>query len=123
MLNGTLVSLFGGLFDTPRVGKPSPPFTISTFDNRKITLADLAGDVIVLNFWATWCTPCRVELPMLDNYVRSHPRADLKLFAVTTEDSVPDYELKPLAKVLSFPLARRIPVAVMATWAPCRPTS
>jgi cytochrome c biogenesis protein CcmG, thiol:disulfide interchange protein DsbE len=108
MANGTLVGLFGGLFDMPRVGKPSPPFTVTTFDGRKFTLLDLAGDVIVLNFWATWCAPCRVELPMLDSYVRSHPHPDLKLFAVTTENSVPNSKLKPLAAVLSFPLAKQI---------------
>jgi cytochrome c biogenesis protein CcmG/thiol:disulfide interchange protein DsbE len=102
------VGLFGGLLDYPRVGKPAPAFTLTTFDNRKIRLADLAGDVVVLNFWATWCAPCRVELPMLDGYIRRHPKADLKLFAVTTEGSVPNEKLKPLASVLSFPLAKGI---------------
>jgi peroxiredoxin len=104
----TLTGFLGGMFDYPKVGKSAPPFTITTFDHRTITLADLAGKVVVLNFWATWCAPCRVELPMLDTYLRRHPSDDLKLFAVTTEGSVPDSKLKPLASVLSFPLATRI---------------
>ena len=104
----TLTSFLGGMFDYPRVGKAAPPFTIVTFDHRTIKLADLAGKVVVLNFWATWCAPCRVELPMLNAYVMEHPSDDLKLFAVTTEDSVPDSRLRPLAKLLSFPLATRI---------------
>jgi thiol-disulfide isomerase/thioredoxin len=104
----TLTGFLGGMFDYPKVGKPAPPFTIVTFDRRTIRMADLAGKVVVLNFWATWCAPCRVELPMLDAYVRHHPSDDLKLFAVATEDSVPDSKLKPLANALSFPLATRI---------------
>ena len=104
----TLTAFLGGMFDYPKVGKPAPPFTVVTFDRRTIKLADLAGKVVVLNFWATWCAPCRVELPMLDAYVRDHPSDDLKLFAVTTEGSVPDSKLRPLARVLSFPLATSI---------------
>jgi thiol-disulfide isomerase/thioredoxin len=108
LVGATTVSFLGGLFDSPHVGKPSPPFTITSFDGRRVTLADLAGKVVVLNFWATWCAPCRIELPMLDAYIRRRHDADLQLFAVTTEDSVPDSKLRPLARVLSFPLCTRI---------------
>ena len=107
-VGATLTGFLGGMFDTPHVGKTSPPFTLTTFDNQKITSAELAGKVVVLNFWATWCGPCRIELPMLDAYVRRHPGDDLKLFAVATEDSVPNAKLKPLAAVLSFPLVKSI---------------
>jgi thiol-disulfide isomerase/thioredoxin len=102
------VGFFSDLFPVARVGKPAPPFSITTFDGRHISQADLAGKVVVLNFWATWCAPCRIELPMLDRYLRDHPSDDLKLFAVTTEGSAPNSVLRPLAKVLSFPLATNI---------------
>ena len=109
LIGGTLlVGVFGGLFDRAKVGKPAPPFTLTTYDHQKVSLADLAGKVVVLNFWATWCAPCRVELPLLDAYVRVHSTPDLKLFAVATEDSVPSSQLRPLADELSFPLALRI---------------
>jgi cytochrome c biogenesis protein CcmG/thiol:disulfide interchange protein DsbE len=108
VLGGTLVGLFGDMFSYAKIGRPAPPFTITTFDKQKVSLPDLAGKVVVLNFWATWCAPCRVELPMLDGYLRRHPSDDLKLFAVTTEGSVPNAKLQPLASVLSFPLATSI---------------
>jgi cytochrome c biogenesis protein CcmG, thiol:disulfide interchange protein DsbE len=108
VVGGTLVGLFGDLFAYAKVGSPAPPFTVTTFDKQKFSLTDLAGKVVVLNFWATWCAPCRVELPMLDGYLRRHPGDDLRLFAVTTEGSAPNSKLKPLASVLSFPLATSI---------------
>jgi thiol-disulfide isomerase/thioredoxin len=102
------VGLFGDMVAVAKVGRPAPPFTVTTFDGRRVTREDLAGKVVVLNFWATWCAPCRIELPMLDRYLRDHPDGDLQLFAVTTEGSVPDSALRPLARQLSFPLATRI---------------
>lgn len=89
-----------------KIGNPAPKFTLVTYDKQKITLEDLKGEVIILNYWATWCGPCKRELPLLDAYVRRHP--ELKVYAVATEDSVPAAKLKPLAGVLSFPLIAHI---------------
>ena len=58
----------------------------------------LQGKVVLVNFWATWCAPCRLELPALDAYVRKMNSQDLVVYAVTTEGSVPDSKLKPLPK-------------------------
>jgi thiol-disulfide isomerase/thioredoxin len=69
---------------------------------------DLRGKVVVLNYWATWCGPCRVELPDMDTYMRKHPGAPLAIYAITTEGSLPDSKLKPLAAALSFPLIKKI---------------
>ena len=91
-----------------KVGQAAPDFTVTTFDGRKVALEELRGKVVVLNFWATWCGPCRVELPELDAYVRRHRSDDLVIFAVTTEGSVPAYKLRPLAAAVSFPMATRI---------------
>lgn len=46
-------------------GEPAPYFALDTIDGEILTLEDLQGNVIVLNFWATWCAPCRVEIPDL----------------------------------------------------------
>ncbi|MDI7775662.1 TlpA disulfide reductase family protein [Asticcacaulis sp. EMRT-3] len=96
----------------PRIGAVAPAFTLYTFDHRRVTLADLSGKVVVLNYWATWCGPCKHEMPLIDAYVRqynkTHTRHDLMVFAVTVDNTVPDAELQPLADQLSFPLVTRI---------------
>jgi len=92
----------------PAVGRPAPEFEATTFDGQKVRLADLRGDVVILNFWATWCGPCKVELPLLDAYYRARSSVGLRVLAVATEDSVPASYLRPLSKALAFPLVRRI---------------
>ena len=89
-------------------GQSAPKFTISTFDKQKITSDQFKGQVVIVNLWATWCGPCKRELPELDAYYRQHAKDGLRIFAATTEDSVPDYLLKPLSAMLAFPLAHRL---------------
>ncbi|MDB5677726.1 MAG: thiol:disulfide interchange protein [Sphingomonas bacterium] len=79
-----------------KVGEMAPDFTLKLTDKTKITRDELRGQVVVLNFWATWCGPCRTELPLLDAYYQTQQKAGLRVFAVATEDSVPAYQMKKL---------------------------
>lgn len=92
----------------PKVGEPAPPTELVLIDGTRIKLADLHGQVVVLNFWATWCVPCRTELPLLDNYYRVQKRGGLRVFAVTTEDSLPTFKLKPLFAAMAIDPVRKI---------------
>lgn len=91
-----------------KVGQPAPDADLMLVDGSKVKLSALHGQVVVLNFWATWCVPCRKELPLLDAYARARAAAGLKVFAVTTEDSVPLYQLKPLFAALTIAPVRRL---------------
>ena len=87
---------------SPKVGEPAPPFSLTTVDGRKVSLADLRGQVVVLNFWATWCAPCKRELPTLDAFYQLTRQHGLQVFAITTEDSVPRSKLAALFKALAI---------------------
>ena len=92
----------------PLIGQPAPDFQLTLVDGSKVSLDQLKGDVVVLNFWATWCGPCKHELPLLDAYYNAQKNTGLKVFAVTTEDSLPLYQLKKLFAVMHIPAVRRI---------------
>ena len=98
-----------------KVGERAPDFELTLIDGSKVRNADLRGQVVVMNFWATWCGPCKAELPLLDNYYRLRKDNGLRVFAVATEDSLPASKLKPLFAAMAIPSARRIkgPFAVM----------
>jgi len=92
----------------PVVGQPAPDFQLVLVDGSKLQLHDLRGQVVILNFWATWCVPCKEELPLLDAYYRLQQSHGLRVFAVTTEDSVPNSQLKPLFRAMAIQPVRRL---------------
>lgn len=93
---------------TPTPGHPAPAFTLTTFDKRKVTLAEMKGKVVVINYWATWCAPCKAEMPMMHRYFKANQARGLEMFGVTTEDSVSRTQLKKVSELLSYPLSNRM---------------
>ena len=68
-----------------KLGEPAPNFQLRDLNGRLVTLSDLRGKVVLLNFWATWCGPCRVEMPAMEQLYRTFLRKDLEILAVSTD--------------------------------------
>jgi cytochrome c biogenesis protein CcmG, thiol:disulfide interchange protein DsbE len=56
----------------PVPGHPAPDFALQTLDGQTLQLSDLQGQAVVLNFWASWCPPCRAEMPELEQTYQEH---------------------------------------------------
>lgn len=66
-----------------------PPFELPRLDGSKLTLADLKGKVVILNFWASWCNPCVEEFPSFIELVK-HFKGDVVIVAASTDDNEAD---------------------------------
>lgn len=90
----------GGL----QVGAPAPAATLVTLDGRRISSAELRGQVVILTFWATWCAPCRDELPLLSDYLAQHPDGRLQILAFGLDTRERLEEVRRVAQSLLFPV-------------------
>ena len=70
-----------------RAGVVAPDFTVTDVDGHPVTLASLRGRPVLINFWATWCTPCRDELPMISSAYQAHRAQGLVVLAVDFKES------------------------------------
>lgn len=77
----------GPLPPAPAIGHPAPDFTLSTPDGQTRTLSDLRGKPVILNFWASWCGPCRAEMPELQRVHERLAEAGVVVLGVNQAES------------------------------------
>lgn len=78
-------------------GTPAPNFTLQTLDGKDISLADFRGKAVLVNFWATWCGPCKIETPWLVELQNQYGSQGLQVVGVAMDDSGKD-EIAKFAK-------------------------
>ena len=89
---------------TPVANAVAPDFTLRGADGRNVRLDELRGQVVLVNFWATWCGPCREEMPRLDVLYQKYHKSGFVLLGVNVDDD-PHTALATAAKLgVSFPV-------------------
>lgn len=91
---------------TALVGQPAPDFALRSWQGDNVRLSEHFGEVVLINFWATWCGPCRQEMPMLDEIYGKYRRAGLVLFSVNLDEENNLDAAREMAKTLrvSYPV-------------------
>jgi cytochrome c biogenesis protein CcmG/thiol:disulfide interchange protein DsbE len=79
-------STITGSAQVPLVGHPAPDFTLTTWDGKQLHLAAMKGQPVVLNFWASWCDPCKAELPLLENAWQRYQAEGVVFIGVNYQD-------------------------------------
>ena len=86
-----------------RVGKPTPEFAMQLLDGGEFRLSDHEGDALVINFWASWCPPCRQESPGFERQWRRYRDTGIQFVGVDIQDDVSDAEAYVREFGLTFP--------------------
>lgn len=70
----------------PLMGKPAPAFVLEDLQGHKVALSDYKGKVVLINFWATWCGPCRVEMPWLIGLRQQYAAQGFEILGLSADD-------------------------------------
>jgi len=88
----------------PVIGQPAPALTGKLLGGKPFDLSALRGKVVIVNFWAHWCAPCREEMPAFDS-VYKHHKKDLMIIGITTDKSRHRDDVIKIMKSFSYPAA------------------
>lgn len=82
----------------------APNFTLPTFGKKQLSLSDFKGEVVMVNFWASWCGPCREEMPLIENLHKKYSKLGFTVLGVNV-DANPKDAAKMLKEIpVSFPI-------------------
>ncbi len=92
------------LDSAPQIGKLAPVFSLTDVNGKKVTLSEYSGKVILINFWATFCGPCKAEMPSLNNLFLALKNDGLIVLAISTDDTEKPVQSFIKEKAIAFPV-------------------
>ncbi len=98
----TLVWLQSAKYEPLAVGKPAPDFSLADLNDKPYRLSDFRGKVVFLNFWATWCKPCREEMPSMEILNKNFEKDGLVILAVSIDRVTTSKDIPPFVKGLNL---------------------
>jgi Peroxiredoxin len=96
--------LFSLSLQAKELSGPAPDFTLTNLDGEKVKLSDLKGQVVMINFWASWCGPCRQEMPLLNDIYAGYKKAGFVLLGVNLDESADDAKAFLKKTPVNFPV-------------------
>ena len=90
---------------SPDVGQPAPALVTKELDGQTFDLAQLRGKVVIVNFWATWCSSCREEMPALDAFYRQYGDKGLAIIGLSADRLHERSEVAKTMRSYSYPAA------------------
>ena len=88
----------------PVTGAPAPDFTLTDLAGQPVQLSSLKGQVVLINFWATWCIPCRAEMPAIQQAYNARKDQGFTVLAVNLNEPVPDVQSYVTSLNVNFPV-------------------
>ena len=90
------------------VGGPAPEVEAKLLDSPvRVQLSANHGKVTLINFWATWCAPCKAEMPAIQSFYDKHKAEGLEVLAISMDDARDLAEVRKVAQAYSFPIAMK----------------
>jgi cytochrome c biogenesis protein CcmG, thiol:disulfide interchange protein DsbE len=90
----------------PEIGAPAPSLIVTTLDGQTLNLAKLRGKVVLVNYWATWCAPCRKEMPTLESFYKRHHEQGLEIIGISIDFARDGEKMRKMAASQTYPMAR-----------------
>jgi peroxiredoxin len=89
----------------PEIGKAAPALVVTALDGQSFDLAQLRGKVVLVNYWATWCAPCRKDMPKLDAFYRLHRQQNLAMIGISVDRQRDLEKVRKVMASLAYPVA------------------
>ena len=99
------MAVSGQAHAAPELGKAAPELVVTPLDGDTFDLAKLHGKVVLVNYWATWCAPCRKDMPKLDAFYRRYHQHDLEMIGISVDRDVDLKKVRKVMAALSYPVA------------------
>ena len=92
--------------DAPRLeGKAAPGFALVTLEGKRVSLADYKGRPVLVNFWATWCAPCKLEMPWFEDFRKQYAPQGFEILGIAEDDAGKDEIAKAVRKTgVTYPI-------------------
>ena len=89
----------------PEIGKAAPELVVTELDGQTFDLAKLRGKVVLVSYWATWCAPCRRDMPKLDGLYRHYHDQNLEMIGISIDRDSDLQKVRKVAPKLAYPVA------------------